>query len=45
MVLVVVLVATGLALKVVEALAGEGGDIVDQAHGDVGLSSPINSVQ
>lgn len=45
LVLVVVLVATGLALKVVEALAGEGGDIVDQAHGDVGLSSPIISVQ
>jgi len=40
LVLVVVLVATGLALKVVEAFAGEGGDIVDQVHGDVAGVKP-----
>ena len=31
----VVLVATGLVLKLYEAFNGIGGDIADQVHGDV----------
>ena len=34
-VVVVVLVATGLVLKLYEAFNGVGGDIADQIHGDV----------
>ena len=33
--IVVVLVATGLVLKLYEAFNGIGGDIADQVHGDV----------
>ena len=33
--IVVVLVATGLVLKLYEAFNGVGGDIADQIHGDV----------
>ena len=33
--IVVVLVATGLVLKLYEAFNGVGGDIADQVHGDV----------
>ena len=33
--IVVVLIATGLVLKLYEAFNGVGGDIADQVHGDV----------